>query len=184
MKSNGKFTYTRYDYSFLRPKPSWFEAKVLPIAEKVYAKTIGADLTTVQPMNEPVGQLYWIDPTFTTATGVVSNDTTTVSNNVITYEPIRDGGWEVKLTPPPSVKYTDSIPSKTGTRYNFDTTDFIRRINEASNIISNKTSKGKSNYVVGGDAVSAMLASRAEKNKDRNEKKHLVADLLSRCKLK
>lgn len=67
MKSNGKFTYTRYDYSFLRPKPSFWESKVLPIAEKVYAKTIGADLTTVQPMNEPVGQLFWFDTNFTAA---------------------------------------------------------------------------------------------------------------------
>lgn len=67
MKSNGKFTYTRYDYSFLRPKPSFWETKVLPIAERVYSKTIGADLTTVQPMSEPSGQLFWFDISFTAA---------------------------------------------------------------------------------------------------------------------
>ena len=67
MKSNGKFTYTRYDYSFLRPKPSFWKSKVLPIAERVYAKTIGADLTTVQPMSEPSGQLFWLDTSFTAA---------------------------------------------------------------------------------------------------------------------
>ena len=67
MKSNGKFTYTIYDYSFLRPKPSFWESKVLPIAERVYAKTIGADLTTVQPMSEPSGQLFWLDTSFTAA---------------------------------------------------------------------------------------------------------------------
>jgi hypothetical protein len=65
MKSNGKFTYTRYDYSFLRPEPSFWEQ----IAERVYAKTIGTDLTTVKPMNEPVGQLFWFDPIITTDTG-------------------------------------------------------------------------------------------------------------------
>lgn len=67
MKSNGKFTYTRYDYSFLRPKPSFWVSKVLPIAERAYAKTIGADLTTVQPMSEPSGQLFWLDTNFTAA---------------------------------------------------------------------------------------------------------------------
>ena len=90
MKSNGKFTYTRYDYSFLKPKQSWFEAKVLPIAEKVYAKTIGADLTTVQPMNEPVGQLFWFDPIITTDTG--PSKPTTISNRqqlIDTYEGYR-----------------------------------------------------------------------------------------------
>lgn len=56
-KSRIKFTYTSYDYSFLYPEPSFWEQ----IAERVYAKTIGAVLTTVQPMNEPVGQLYWFD---------------------------------------------------------------------------------------------------------------------------
>lgn len=90
MKSNGKFIYTRYDYSFLRPKPSFWESKVLPIAERVYAKTIGADLTTVQPMNEPVGQLFWFDPIITTDTG--PSKPTTISNRqqlIDTYEGYR-----------------------------------------------------------------------------------------------
>ena len=83
MKSNGKFTYTRYDYSFLRPKPSFWESKVLPIAEKVYAKTIGADLTTVQPMSEPSGQLFWFDTSFTAAAEPdnTASATTTVTTN-------------------------------------------------------------------------------------------------------
>lgn len=86
MKSNGKFTYTRYDYSFLKPKQSWFEAKVLPIAEKVYAKTIGVDLTTVQPMSEPSGQLFWLDTSFTAAAepdNTASATTTATTNNSV-----------------------------------------------------------------------------------------------------
>lgn len=99
MKSNGKYSYTSYDYSFLKPKQSWFEAKVLPIAEKVYAKTIGADLTIVQPMNEPVGQLFYFEPT--TTTGVEGNGDITAT----VYEPTTDTdyrdiirGWEITLT--------------------------------------------------------------------------------------
>ena len=86
MKSNGKFTYTRYDYSFLKPKQSWFEAKVLPIAEKVYAKTIGVDLTTVQPMSEPSGQLFWLDTSFTAAAepdNTASATTTATTNDSV-----------------------------------------------------------------------------------------------------
>ena len=86
MKSNGKFTYTRYDYSFLRPKPSFWESKVLPIAEKVYAKTIGADLTTVQPMSEPSGQLFWFDTSFTAAAepdNTASATTTATTNDSV-----------------------------------------------------------------------------------------------------
>ena len=81
MKSNGKYSYTSYDYSFLKPKQSWFETKVLPIAEKVYAKTIGADLTTVRPMDAPVGQLFYFEPT--TTTGVEGNGDITAT----VYEP-------------------------------------------------------------------------------------------------
>ena len=84
MKSNGNFTYTRYDYSFLRPKPSFWESKVLPIAERVYAKTIGADLTTVQPMDESVGRLLWFDTSFTAAAepdNTASATTTATTNN-------------------------------------------------------------------------------------------------------
>ena len=83
MKSNGKYSYTSYDYSFLKPKPSWFEAKVLPIAERVYAKTIGADLATVQPMSEPSGQLFWFDTSFTAAAEPdnTASATTTVTTN-------------------------------------------------------------------------------------------------------
>ena len=86
MKSNGKFTYTRYDYSFLRPKPSFWESKVLPIAERVYAKTIGADLTTVQPMSEPSGQLFWLDTSFTAAAepdNTASTTTTATTNDSV-----------------------------------------------------------------------------------------------------
>lgn len=82
MKSNGKFTYTSYDYSFLRPKPSFWESKVLPIAEKVYAKTIGADLTTVQPMSEPSGQLFWLDTSFTAAAEPDNTASATTNDSV------------------------------------------------------------------------------------------------------
>ena len=82
MKSNGKYTYTSYDYSFLKPKQSWFEAKVLPIAEKVYAKTIGADLTTVQPMSEPSGQLFWLDTSFTAAAEPDNTASATTNDSV------------------------------------------------------------------------------------------------------
>ena len=116
MKSNGKFTYTSYDYSFLKPKQSWFEAKVLPIAEKVYAKTIGADLTTVQPMNEPVGQLFYFEPT--TTTGVEGNGDITAT----VYEPTTETdyrdiirGWEITLTSPTTTSVTTDY-------YNVDVT--------------------------------------------------------------
>jgi hypothetical protein len=86
MKSNGKFTYTSYDYSFLRPKPSFWESKVLPIVERAYAKTIGADLTTIKPMSEPSGQLFWLDTSFTAAAepdNTASATTTATTNDSI-----------------------------------------------------------------------------------------------------
>ena len=58
--AKGKYTYQSYDYSFLHhgPKISCFQ--------KVYAKTIGYDLTTVEPLNAPTGQLFYFDPIMTT----------------------------------------------------------------------------------------------------------------------
>ena len=82
-KSHIKFTYQQYDYSFLKPKPSWFEAKVLPIAERVYAKTIGADIVTTKPMNEePVGQLFWFEPSFTAAAEPDNTASATTNDSV------------------------------------------------------------------------------------------------------
>lgn len=79
--AKGKFKYQSYDYSFLEPKDSWY----LSAAKRICAKTIGYDITTTQTMNEPSGQLYWVAPTFTTATTINDNITqriTEVSNEI------------------------------------------------------------------------------------------------------
>jgi hypothetical protein len=91
-KSCIKFTYTSYDYSFLRPKPSFWESKVLPIVERAYAKTIGADLTTIKPMSEPSGQLFWLDTSFTAAAepdntaSATTNDSVSAFTTRLTYD--------------------------------------------------------------------------------------------------
>jgi len=88
-----KFKYQSYDYSFLKPKIS--DPCYIHNAIRVAARAIGFDTTEVHTMDEPVGQLYWLD--------VVAQTNTT---NDTTYEPIMDngmrGGWEVTLTPPPA----------------------------------------------------------------------------------
>ena len=55
MKPN--FTYQSYDYSFLQPKVSYFTKAV-----QVAASTIGFDVATVEPMNGPVGKLFYFEP--------------------------------------------------------------------------------------------------------------------------
>lgn len=55
-----KYTYQSYDYTFL------YTGSKLPLFQKVFAKTIGYDLVTVKPMNEPTGQLFYFDPIMTT----------------------------------------------------------------------------------------------------------------------
>ena len=64
-----KYTYQSYDYSFLHNGPK------IPCFQKVYAKTIGHDLVTVEPINAPTGQLFYFDPIMTT-------DSTTTNENV------------------------------------------------------------------------------------------------------
>ena len=87
-----KFTYQSYDYSFLEKR----EGRFFTTAKRVFAKTIGFDLAEVQPMDEPVGQLYWMDYPFET----------TVTTDDTTYEPMHTGGWEVRFTPPVTVTET------------------------------------------------------------------------------
>ena len=91
--TKGKYTYQSYDYSFLKPKDSdpWY----LPNAIRVAARTIGFDMTPVEPMNEPVGQLFYFEPTITATTTDGGGQITAT-----TYEPLHTGGWEVTLTPP------------------------------------------------------------------------------------
>ena len=88
-----KFTYQSYDYSFLQPKDSWW-CSYIPHAVEVAAQTIGFDMTTVEPMNEPVGQLFYFEPTVTATTTTdggqitattyetLSDSITTVSNHI------------------------------------------------------------------------------------------------------
>lgn len=67
--AKAKYTYQSYDYSFLNHEPK------IPCFQKVYAKTIGYDLATVEPMNAPTGQLFYFDPIMTT-------DSTTTNENI------------------------------------------------------------------------------------------------------
>ena len=59
-----KFTYVSYDYSFLRKKEDTWEI-LFPNVVKVAAKTIGFDMVETRTMDEPTGQLFWIDPIMT-----------------------------------------------------------------------------------------------------------------------
>ena len=105
-KSHIKFTYQQYDYSFLQPKESlWesFTSSYLPTVRQVYAHTIANDLVEVTPMDAPVGQLFYFEPTTTTSVEGNGDITATV------YEPTTDTdyrdiirGWEITLTPPPA----------------------------------------------------------------------------------
>lgn len=67
--AKAKYTYQSYDYSFLNHEPK------IPCFQKVYAKIIGYDLATVEPMNAPTGQLFYFDPIMTT-------DSTTTNENI------------------------------------------------------------------------------------------------------
>lgn len=67
--AKGKYTYQSYDYSFLH------HGLKIPCFQKVYAKTIGYDLTTVKPMNAPTGQLFYFDP-------IMATDSTTTNENI------------------------------------------------------------------------------------------------------
>ena len=87
-----KYTYEQYDYSFLY---NGKESSIIGMAKRVFARTIGFDLETVQPLDEPVGQLFWFD-------AIAPTDTT----NDTTYEHNTEGGWEVRLTPPVTVTET------------------------------------------------------------------------------
>ena len=106
-----KYTYQSYDYSFLKPKDSdpWY----LPNAIRVAARTIGFDMTPVEPMNEPVGQLFYFEPTITATTTDGGGQITAT-----TYEPLHTGGWEVTFTPPTPVPTEPvEITSSTATTY-------------------------------------------------------------------
>lgn len=50
-----KFNYKHYDYSFLIKKDN------VSFVKRVFKKTIGYGLTTVRPMNEPVGRLFYFE---------------------------------------------------------------------------------------------------------------------------
>lgn len=100
-----KFNYQSYDYSFLKPTDVYGTWEVyFPNAVRVTSQTIGFDMATVEPMNEPLGQLFYFEPTVTatttddgggqiTATTAVyepitydaADSTTTVSNNRTRY---------------------------------------------------------------------------------------------------
>ncbi len=87
-----KFTYQSYDYSFLKPKDSWW-CSYMPHAVEVAAQTIGFDMTPVEPMNEPVGQLFYFEPTITATTtddGGGQITATTAVYEPITYETLSD----------------------------------------------------------------------------------------------
>ena len=86
-----KFTYQSYDYSFLQPKDSWWST-YMPQAVQVAAQTIGFDMTTVEPMNEPVGQLFYFEPTVTATTTTDGGQitATTAVYEPITYETLSD----------------------------------------------------------------------------------------------
>ena len=85
--SKPKYRYVSYDYTFLYEKENgwWF----FPTAVKVAAQTIGFDLVSPQPMNEPYGQLYWMDyntyddsaATTATATTYTASSSTNTSSN-------------------------------------------------------------------------------------------------------
>ena len=90
--SKSKYTYQSYDYSFLKPKDSWW-CPYMPQAVQVAAQTIGFDMTTVEPMNEPVGQLFYFEPTFTATTTDDGGGQITAATAVyepITYETLSD----------------------------------------------------------------------------------------------
>jgi len=96
-----KYTYQSYDYTFL------YTGSKLPLFQKAFAKTIGFDLATVQPMNEPRGMLYFIDPIMTTdepqtnesinqrileaSNEIARRSSTHTSNYVITSAPVYRG---------------------------------------------------------------------------------------------
>ena len=75
-----KFIYQSYDYSFLQPKASVWWHTYMPQAVQVVAQTIGFDMATVEPMNEPVGQLFYFEPTVTATT--LSDKISEVSNTI------------------------------------------------------------------------------------------------------
>ena len=89
-----KFNYQSYDYSFLKPKDAYSRWGVyFPQAVRVAAQTIGFDMTPVEPMNEPVGQLFYFEPTFTATTtddGGGQITATTAVYEPITYETLSD----------------------------------------------------------------------------------------------
>jgi len=101
-----KFTYQSYDYSFLKPKDSWWHS-YMPQAVQVAAQTIGFDMTTVEPMNEPVGQLFYFEPTVTATTTTdggqitattyetLSDAITTVSNHITRSSSMRTSNYTV-----------------------------------------------------------------------------------------
>lgn len=96
MDTKRKYTYQSYDYSFLNGHLTDKWSITLPRAVSAAARTIGFELTEVHPMNEPVGQLYWID-----SIDVTNNAESTVTTT--TYEPLHTGGWEVTFAPPTTI---------------------------------------------------------------------------------
>lgn len=109
MATKKKYTYQSYDYSFLNGHLTDKWSITFPHAVTAAARTIGFDLTEVHPMDEPVGQLYWMDATYGT------NDAELTTT---TYEPLHTGGWEVTFTPPTPVPTEPvEITSSTATTY-------------------------------------------------------------------
>jgi len=97
MKKN--FNYKRYDYSFLKKEDN------VSFVKRAFAKTIGYDLATVRPMNEPVGRLFYFD------------NTSSALNNAITYEPIRTGGWEFHFDNVPTATWSSSTSNLASISY-------------------------------------------------------------------
>ena len=81
-----KFIYQSYDYSFLKPKDAYSRWEVyFPQGVRVAYQTIGFDMATVEPMNEPVGQLYYIDPVVIATT---TDDGGQITATTAVYEPV------------------------------------------------------------------------------------------------
>jgi hypothetical protein len=91
-----KFTYVSYDYSFLRKKEDTWEI-LFPNAVKVAAKTIGFDMVETRTMDEPTGQLFWIDPIMTDEepSATTATATTYTTDDSPTMEFVRN--WDMLL---------------------------------------------------------------------------------------
>ena len=94
-----KYQYVSYDYTFLYEKENGWG--FFPTAVKVAAQTIGFDLVSPQPMNEPYGQLYWMDyntydDSAATTTYTASSSTNASSNSwydIYQFEKTKANRW-------------------------------------------------------------------------------------------